>query len=157
MSQSSFGDQLSSSDLDHETATLSDATLFGTTGSVDKTTRRRLEIITTYKNLLDTKAIQNLNFTTKDDYSRWFIDNVMNLLNTGEYDGQNKDIKPLYDELKNNIPRYLQRRICQEPVRAVPAENNQNVVCVEHNNVVKGITANHRNPTKYKIECVFCI
>jgi hypothetical protein len=107
MSQSSFGDQLSSSDLDHETATLSDATLFGTTGSVDKTTSRRVNIINKYKQLLDDKAIQNLNYTTKDGYSEWFMNHVINLLNTGEYDGQNKDIKPLYDELKKQYTQVL--------------------------------------------------
>jgi hypothetical protein len=49
MSHSSFGGPLSASDLDYETATSHETALFGTTDSVDKTTRRRLEIIKTYK------------------------------------------------------------------------------------------------------------
>jgi hypothetical protein len=103
----SFGDELASQNLDVHRATLSDAAVFGTGSSDETKIKRRLGIIQTYKNLVDTKAIQNLDFTTKDAYSRWFVKNVTNVLNTSEYDGQNKDIKPLYEELKKQYTQVL--------------------------------------------------
>lgn len=115
MSHSSFGGLLSVSDLDYTSAGLSEKAVFGPVNDNNAKNQRRSEIKKHYNELIQNNTIQQLDFTTYKQYSEWFMEKVMNLLNTNEYDGQDKDIKPLLDKLKEQYRQVLTAKKLSKP------------------------------------------
>ncbi len=117
MSQSSFGNQLSARDLNYTSAGLSEKAVFGPVNDNNAKNQRRSEIKKHYNELIQNNAIQQLKYTTHEEYSDWFMVNVMNKLETNEYDGQDKDIKALLNQLKEQYRQVLKAKNLSRPTK----------------------------------------
>jgi hypothetical protein len=56
---------------------------------------RRKQIIEKYKKIIDDKEIQRLTFENFKQFNNWFVENILNVQRTDEYDSDDPRIRPL--------------------------------------------------------------
>lgn len=74
----------------------SDKYAFGIPTDASVTENRRKQIIEKYKKIIDDKEIQGLTFENFKDFNKWFVENILNVQRTDEYDSDDPRIRPLY-------------------------------------------------------------
>jgi len=114
----------------------SDEKAFGIPTDPSVKENRRKQIIERFQKIIDDKEIEQLDFKTKDDYSRWFHTNIINIQNMNDYDHEEPRIRPLYIAIRiryyhkyfsqfNGLLRYEKQMLLRDIQKLTELQKNE--------------------------------